>query len=106
MLVVIERQAKIVNNTLFQHSARTSLSNSHWRHHGTFLIRTAVRPYTVIYRKLPLISPGLIQLHKGHYMDLQMEGLISEGAYNRSKKTLSKRAIAVLIEIRISFTGF
>ena len=35
-----------------------------------------------------------------------MEGLISEGAFNRNKKTVSKRAIAVLIEIRFSFTGF
>ena len=35
-----------------------------------------------------------------------MEGLISVGAYNRYKKTVSKRAIAVLIEIHFSFTGF
>ena len=29
------------------------------------------------YRKLPLISPGLIQLRKGFFMDLQTEGLIT-----------------------------
>ena len=40
-------------------------------------------------------------------MGLQTEGLISEGAYNRNNnKIISKRAIAVLIEIRFSFTGF
>ena len=37
---------------------------------------------------------------------LKTEGIISQGAYNRNKKTVSKRAIAVLIEIRFSCTGF
>ena len=35
-----------------------------------------------------------------------MEGFISKAAYNRIKNTVSKRAIAVLIEIRFSFTSF
>ena len=35
-----------------------------------------------------------------------MEGLIYEGAYNRNKKAVSKRAIAVLIEIRFSLARF
>ena len=30
---------------------------------------------------------------------------MSKGAYNRNKKNVSKRAIAVLIEKRFSFTG-
>ena len=64
------------------------------------------------YRKLPLISPGLIQLiNGGAYMrgGLYPRGLISEGAYNdynRNKETVSRRAIAVLIEIHLSCTGF
>ena len=33
-------------------------------------------------------------------------GLISDGACNRNKKAVSKRAIAVLFEIRFSFTSF
>ena len=36
----------------------------------------------------------------------EIEGLISEGVKTGIKKTVSKRAIAVLIEIRFSFTGF
>ena len=35
-----------------------------------------------------------------------MEGLIYEGAYNRNKIAVSKRAIAVLIEIRFSLARF
>ena len=49
---------------------------------------------------MPLRRPGLIQLRKGFKMGSLTEGLISDGAYNRNKKTVSKRAIAVLIEIR------
>ena len=35
-----------------------------------------------------------------------MEGLISEGAFNKNKQTVFKRAIAVLNKISFSFTGF
>ena len=49
---------------------------------------------------LTLTLDGLINGGRGG-------GLISEGAYNRNKKkTVSKRDVAVLIEIRLSFTGF
>ena len=44
----------------------------------------------IAYRKLPLISPGLIQLRKGFWVGLQTEGLISMGAYKQNKKDLSK----------------
>ena len=35
---------------------------------------------------MPLISPGLIQVHKGFNVGLQTEGVIFEGAYKRHKK--------------------
>ena len=52
------------------------------------------------YRKIPVISPGLIQLRKRFWLGLQAEGLISGGAYKRNKENVSKQATAVLIEIR------
>ena len=41
-----------------------------------------------IYRKIPVISPGLIQFRKGFWVGLQTEGLISGGggAYKWNKK--------------------
>ena len=35
-----------------------------------------------------------------------MKGLISEGPYDRNRKSASKQTIAVLIKIRFAFTGF
>ena len=60
----------------------------------------------VIYRKRPLIGPGPINLRKGFWKSLQLKGLISEGPYDRNRKSASKQAIAVLIKIRFAFTGF
>ena len=46
--------------------------------------------YDSVYRKIPVISPGLIQLRKGFWVGLQTEGLISGGkgggAYKRNKR--------------------
>ena len=54
-----------------------------------------------IYHKIPVISPGLIQLRKGFCVGLLAEGLIFGRAYKRNKKkNVSKRATGVLIEIR------
>ena len=39
-----------------------------------------------IYRKIPVISPGLIQLRKGFWVGLQTEGLISGGLISGTKK--------------------
>ena len=52
------------------------------------------------YTRRGLYPRGLI--HGGAYIreGLYTEGLISERAYNRNENTVSKRAIAVLIEIR------
>ena len=60
----------------------------------------------VIYRKRPLIGPGPINLRKGFWKSLQLKGLISEGPYDRNRKSASKQAIAVLIKIRFAFTDF
>ena len=48
------------------------------------------------YRKIPVISPGLMQLRKGLWVGLG-EGLISGGAYKWNKKSASKRATPELI---------
>ena len=52
----------------------------------------------MIYCKLPLISPGLIQ-RKVFLKRKVLDRLITE------QKSVSKQAIAVSIEIRFSFTG-
>ena len=70
----------------------------------------------VVYRKQLLISPELIYLCKVFWRasirgGLYPRGLISQGAYirggsfNRNKKCTSKRAVIVLIKIRLAFTG-
>ena len=47
------------------------------------------------YRKIPVISPGLIQLRKGFWVGLWALG---GGAYKWNKKYVLKRATAVLID--------
>ena len=51
----------------------------------------------LLYRKLPLVSPGLIQLRKRVLDGLINGGSYIRGGYNRIKKSVSKRVIAVLI---------
>ena len=54
----------------------------------------------LIYRKIPVISPGLKQLRKGFWAGLINVGTYIRGeTYWRNKKNFSKRATAVLIEI-------
>ena len=56
---------------------------------------------TFIYRKIPVISPGLIQLRNGFGWAYKGRGLYPRGLINGiKKKTVSKRATVVLIEIR------
>ena len=52
------------------------------------------------YRKIPVISPGLIQLRKGFWVGLWAlgGGGGGGGAYKWSKKYVLKRATAVLID--------
>ena len=58
------------------------------------------------YRKLPLISPGLIQLRiRGFRWAYKRRGLYLRGFITGIKK-LFRNEIEVLIEIRFSFTGF
>ena len=42
--------------------------------------------YTMKYRKILVISPGLIPLRKGFWVGLKAEGLISERAYKWNKR--------------------
>ena len=75
----------------------------------TFFSKTARSMLTTTlhrYYKLPLISPGLIQLQgfRSAYKWGEEE-FISEGIYNRTKESLKKSKIAV-IKILFEFTRF
>ena len=63
---------------------------------------TGLKPQRVVYRKIPVISPGLIQLFvRGFGWAYKRRGLYPwEGLINGIKKNVSKRETAALIKIR------